>query len=766
MDRQHGDEHDLHTLFDNARTTDSTSTPSFQSMWFRPVLPARQHRIALPVAMGVALGCTVVLAVWLAAAPGDVDARRPVPHVLIAKNDPPVSVGTDAPRDITPRDITSPDVEPPNAKPAAPTQQQPASIVTKVPSEDLLAKLKSLGYVGPMPSNVRSESVEVVAKKGAVELDAGTQSAPKFADAFVQNLPVQGRYYQNALTLATGSTDGDGNPNGSGARQGDFKVVAGGVANTDPLTGDFLNFVNADSIEEIETVTAGAGVDVGRAQGGYARIIQRQGASEPEGSVRLNTESYTRITPNELLTVREHPLSTFSIDVDTASYSNVRRFLNAGQLPPVDAVRAEELINYFRYDYPAPTDRAPFAASVEVAGCPWNESHRLARIGLAARAVTRAESGGSNLVFLIDVSGSMDSPQKLPLLKSALKLMVNELDGGDRVAIVVYAGAAGVVLPSTSGGSQAAIHEALERLGAGGSTNGGEGLKRAYELARQNFVEGGINRVVLATDGDFNVGVTGPSELVSIVQDGAAHGVFLTALGFGMGNYKDSTLEMLADKGNGNYAYIDDLREARKVLVEQIGGTLVTVAKDVKIQVEFNPAEVAAYKLIGYENRLLRSEEFNDDRKDAGEIGSGHTVTALYEIVPVGAESPAAPGTDPLKYQSATAPSEASGSGELLTVKLRYKDPAADSSKLQTFAVKDSGLDASAASPDFKFAAAVAEFALLLRQGSKGPEDGFARVRTLAREGTGRDEGGYRAEFLGLVDRALELRKHAIAAGN
>jgi len=470
----------------------------------------------------------------------------------------------------------------------------------------------------------------------------------------------------------------------------------------------------------------------------------------------FNTETYNQITDNPFLAVAENPLSTFSIDVDTASYAIVRRFLNEHRLPPKDAVRIEEMINYFTYDYSPPTGEDPFSVNVEIASCPWNSEHRLARVGLKGREIAQEKRPPSNLVFLIDVSGSMQPANKLPLLKQCLKLLTEQLTENDHVSIVVYAGAAGEVLPSTSGDNQRKILHALDQLEAGGSTHGSEGIQLAYETAVANFIPGGVNRVILCTDGDFNVGVTNPGELVRLVEEKAKSGVFLTVLGFGMGNYKDGTIEMLADKGNGNYAYIDTLNEGRKVLVEQMSGTLVTIAKDVKIQVEFNPSHVSSYRLIGYENRLLRKEDFNDDKKDAGEIGAGHTVTALYEIVPAG-KNVGTPSVDPLKYQQPGQPSAAANSPELLTVKLRYKDPDGDSSKLMVVSANNNEADLAKASTDFKFASAVAEFGMILRD---SPYKGTATMNgvwELASEGKGHDREGYRDEFLQLVEQTLKI---------
>jgi len=470
----------------------------------------------------------------------------------------------------------------------------------------------------------------------------------------------------------------------------------------------------------------------------------------------FHTEAYDRIYENPFLAARSNPMSTFSIDVDTASYSNVRRFLNHGQLPPPDAVRIEELVNYFPYDYADPEGDVPFSAHVEVAACPWNAEHRLARIGLKGKDVVQEDRGACNLVFLLDVSGSMEQPNKLPLLKSAMKMMVENLAERDRVGIVVYAGAAGMVLPSTPCSEKRAIVAALDRLEAGGSTNGGEGIRLAYQLARENFITEGVNRVILCTDGDFNVGTTSQGDLIRLIEEKAKEGVFLSVLGFGMGNYKDSTLEKLADKGNGNYAYIDTIHEARKVLVEQMGGTLITIAKDVKIQVDFNPAQVGAYRLIGYENRMLRAEDFHDDAKDAGEIGAGHTVTALYELVPAGKEGNL-PKVDASKYQEPGTPSEAAASGELLTIKLRYKRPQADTSELLSFAVTDKDKPLADASGDFRFAAAVAAFGMLLRDSEHKGTASYDLVLQLAEGGRGTDRSVYRGEFLQLAQTAKAL---------
>ena len=469
-----------------------------------------------------------------------------------------------------------------------------------------------------------------------------------------------------------------------------------------------------------------------------------------------NAEQYEHIDENPFLEVARAPLSTFSIDVDTASYSNTRRFLKEGQLPPKDAVRIEELINYFSYDYPQPVGEAPFSVTAEISEAPWNPRHRLVHIGLQGKRIPMENMPPANLVFLLDVSGSMNDPRKLPLVKTAMRTLAEQLTARDRVAMVVYAGSSGLVLPSTPGDRKGDILSAIDRLEAGGSTNGGQGIELAYRTAQENFIQGGVNRVILATDGDFNVGVTSEGDLVRLIEEKRQGGVFLSVLGFGTGNIKDSTMEKLADRGNGNYAYIDSLGEARKVLGEQIGGTLFTIAKDVKIQVEFNPKQAAAYRLIGYENRLLRDRDFNDDTKDAGEIGAGHTVTALYEVVPFGQKFEN-PGVDPLKYQQPVKPSEMANSNELMTVKLRYKEPTQDQSKLVSVSLADSRAKLGAASQNFKFASAVAAFGMLLRDSKYKADADYNKVLELARSSVGPDLQGYRSEFIELVEAARTL---------
>jgi Ca-activated chloride channel family protein len=468
----------------------------------------------------------------------------------------------------------------------------------------------------------------------------------------------------------------------------------------------------------------------------------------------FNTAAYDRIDENGFHRVTDDPVSTFSVDVDTASYSNVRRFLNDGMLPPADAVRTEELINYFRFPYRDAPGDVPFSVTTEVATCPWNPRHSLALVGLQARR-DEPRALARTLVFLLDVSGSMMPPDRLPLVKTAMRMLVDTLTPQDRVAVVVYAGASGVALPLTSGDRKSEIHQAIEQLRAGGSTNGASGIRLAYEIAGKGFVKGGVNRVILATDGDFNVGVTSQGELVRLIEEERERGVFLSVLGVGTDNLKDSTMEKLADRGNGNYAYLDSLLEARRVLIEEANSTLVTVAKDVKIQIEFNPRTVGAYRLIGYENRLLNRQDFNDDRKDAGDIGAGHTVTAVYELIPPG-ESVPAPSVDPLVYQDAPKPAVPSSqrSNELMTVKLRFKKPDEDRSQLISVAVEKRAGELSA---NIGFASAVAEFGMLLRRSANKGDASWSSAQALARKYRGEDPGGYRAEFIRLLDLAAAL---------
>jgi len=539
--------------------------------------------------------------------------------------------------------------------------------------------------------------------------------------------------------------------------------VAAPPATTPSLKLPLAAGAPAKAVNEVASKSSSLGYALNKT---FAQPLSRQEAfrdiREPAGE--FNTATYDHIAENPFLDAKGNPLSTFSIDVDTASYSNVRRFINEGSLPPKDAVRVEEMINYFTYDYAQPSDGRPFAVHLDVASCPWETSHRLVRVGLKGKEIATDKRGPSNLVFLLDVSGSMTPPERLPLVKQAMRLLVEKLTENDRVAIVVYAGASGLVLPSTTGDHKEQILEALENLQAGGSTNGAEGIQLAYKIAADNFIKGGVNRVILATDGDFNVGVTNQGDLTRLIEEKAKSGVFLSVLGVGTDNLKDSTMQKLADKGNGNYAYLDSLDEARKVLVQQMNGTLVTIAKDVKIQVEFNPARVASYRLIGYEKRMLRKEDFNNDKVDAGEIGAGHTVTALYEVVPVGAASnPAAnvPVVDPLKY-SANESSTSTGStssDEMLTVKLRYKKPDENKSELIERAVTDTNEPFESAPVDLKFAAAVAEFGMILRDSEHKGNGTLNAVVEWAREGKGSDSNGYRAGFIEMVRKAQTLKK-------
>ena len=473
----------------------------------------------------------------------------------------------------------------------------------------------------------------------------------------------------------------------------------------------------------------------------------------------FNTEAYASVRENEFVTAKDNPLSTFSIDVDTASYSNVRRFLDDEVRPPAGAIRTEELINYFRYDYPQPTGDDPFSVNLEVSRAPWNPERELVRIGLKGRELPAEERGPANLVFLIDVSGSMEQAAKLPLLQRSLSALVENLSDEDRVAILTYAGSSGLVLAPTEGAKKREILDAISNLRAGGSTHGSEGIRLAYETAREHFRKDGNNRVILCTDGDFNVGVTNESELRKLIEKERESGVFLSVLGFGTGNLNDSTMELLANKGNGNYAYIDSFSEGRRVLVEQMNSTIFTIAKDVKIQVEFNPARVAGYRLIGYENRLLAKEDFNDDRKDAGEIGAGHTVTALYEIIPAGQPVPGSPSVDPLKYQHPEQDASAT-SDELLTVKLRYKAPDADKSKLIELPLTADDIPAfEAASEDFRFASAVAAFGMKLRGSPDAGKMTWPEIQDIARGALGNDPGSYRAEFLMLIEKAKAIEE-------
>ena len=509
-------------------------------------------------------------------------------------------------------------------------------------------------------------------------------------------------------------------------------------------------------------VKGGQGAKPSRSTLAHGPVTKNETLRNAEESSDLDSrtpEEYERIVDNPFHVAASEPLSTFSIDVDTGSYSNVRRFLTQNGLPPKDSVRIEELLNYFPYEDnpPSASSPDPFAVYIEVAGCPWESSHRLARIGIAAKPIDQSKRPPSNLVFLVDVSGSMQAPNKLPLVQWSLRRLVEQLGENDQIAIVVYAGASGLVLPATSCIRKAEILSAIDQLRAGGSTNGGAGIQLAYDVATQQFIKNGTNRVILATDGDFNVGVTSQEELVRLIQAKAKSGIFLSVLGYGMGNIKDNQLEQLADKGNGHYAYIDSPREAYKVLVEEMGSTLVIVAKDVKIQVEFNPSRVGSYRLIGYENRILAHRDFNDDTKDAGDVGAGHHVTALYELIPPGLDVSPGPGIDPLKYNKPS--TSATQSPESFTVKLRYKRPNDSNSKLMTIGVEDKGHAFGEASADLKFASSVAGFGMLLRGSSQKGNLTYDGVLEIAQGSSAHDPSGYRREFVSIVRQAKSLSK-------
>ena len=472
----------------------------------------------------------------------------------------------------------------------------------------------------------------------------------------------------------------------------------------------------------------------------------------------FNTEEYSRIYENEFKDAKQNPLSTFSIDVDNASYSNVRRFVVNNQMPPKDAVRIEELINYFTYDYPQPKDDVPFSITTEISLCPWNHSHKLVHIGLQGKSLNYDDLKPCNLVFLVDSSGSMSSSNKLPLLKKSLKMLVDGLDDKDKIAIVAYAGSAGLLLPSTPASQKDRILSALGQLSAGGSTAGGQGIQLAYKVALENLIKNGNNRVILCTDGDFNVGVSSTGDLVRLIEEKRKNNIYLTICGFGMGNYKDSRMEQISNAGNGNYFYIDNIHEAKKVFVKEMRANLFTIAKDVKIQVEFNPVRVKAFRLVGYENRVMANEDFDDDKKDAGELGAGHTVTALYEIIPAGSDEKVKK-TAELKYQEIKVTSSAAESTEIMTVKFRYKPPKEETSKLVEQPLIDRGISVEETSDNFRFSSAVAGFGMLLRDSKFKGNLTYEAVAVLAKGSKGKDAEGYRAEFIRLVETCAMLSK-------
>ena len=630
--------------------------------------------------------------------------------------------------------------------------------VHRIPTRSgaLLALL--LAIVAPAASHAQSEIGTVQGKV----LDSTANTGVAGAQVFVAGTVI------GTLTDAEGGYSLSGVPAGEQVvtvRLIGYREVSRSVTVTpgETVTLDFT--VEQTTLRLQDIVVTGAVDEAPQARVPFT--AERRGADASRlaavavapGHRGYRTESYARIVENGFRSVGDSPLSTFSIDVDRASYANVRRFIQAGERPPVDAVRIEEMINYFPYEWDATSgDNHPFRVATEVWDAPWKPEHRLVRVGLRAPSVDTGNLPPSNLVFLLDVSGSMSSPDKLPLLKKAFALLAEQLRPQDRVAIVVYAGAAGLVLPPTPGNRRDRILAAVERLEAGGSTAGGAGIELAYDVARKHFIEDGNNRVVLATDGDFNVGASSNEAMVRLIEKERESGVFLTVLGFGTGNLKDSKMEQIADHGNGNFHYVDGLLEARKVLVEEMGGTLFTVAKDVKLQVEFNPARAGAYRLIGYENRLLADEDFNDDTKDAGELGAGHTVTALYEVVPAGLPVPRS--VDPLRYQPAAeppVPAEAPPSAfedELLYVKVRYKDPDGSESRLLTHAVADRSRPPS---ESFRFAAAVAGFGMLLRDSHHAGSYTLDDVISLAERGRGDDPRGYRGEFIRLAETVRDL---------
>jgi len=531
---------------------------------------------------------------------------------------------------------------------------------------------------------------------------------------------------------------------------------------------DGRNVVNVimhkDVIPVREMVVAGYGSKRDMASKSYPMAVASTAAYHGRQTFsrynrNFNTEGYACADENGFKNVLNNPLSTFSIDVDNASYSNIRRFISNGELPPPDAVRIEEMVNYFKYDYPEPKGIHPFSVYSELAGCPWNSGHQLLLVGLRGKNIDKSTLPPSNLVFLIDVSGSMNAPNKLPLLKSAFGLLVNELRPEDRVAIVVYAGSAGLVLESTPGNRKDMIINSVNNLEAGGSTAGGAGLRLAYSVASENFVKGGNNRIILATDGDFNVGESSNGAMERLVEENRDRGIFMTVLGFGVGNIKDDKMEIIADKGNGNYSYIDNLQEARRVLVREFGGTLFTIARDVKFQIEFNPSKVQSYRLIGYENRILNDEDFNDDRKDAGEMGSGHNVSALYELVPAGSGEKI-PSVDQLKYQRMKTNNATTGNymDEYLTIKIRYKKPDGVTSLLLEKTVRDYVNDMEDASENLRFAASVSEFGMILRDSEFKGSSTLEEAIKLAKSARGEDEEGYRSEFIRLIETAKGLR--------
>jgi Ca-activated chloride channel family protein len=660
---------------------------------------------------------------------------------------PPVtdrSVAT-SPSTAAPRISAQPDATATAAVPSAPPTSGGSTTTLSGTVRDV---------VGDLLPGVTMEATLV---GGGARLTAITNDQGRYSFGSLD--PVQ-TYHVTAMlpgfTTATGDLQASNSPR-------DFTLSLGPIPDGVVVTATSPVVDTQSSVRSLDRLAPSLAPPAGALRASMASPAARM-ASQEGGSVSgifrrpTGTESYAAVVENRFIRASEEPLATFSIDVDTASYSNVRRFLNQGQLPPRDAVRIEELVNYFTYDYPSPAGKVPIGASIAAAAAPWNPEHRLVRIGVKARPIDAARRPPSNLVLLIDVSGSMNEPQKLPLLKSALKLLVDQLGENDMVSIVTYASGTRVALTPTSGDRKDVIVRTIDDLQAGGSTNGSAGLQLAYTQAAAGFIRRGTNRVILMTDGDFNVGISDAGELTRLIEERAKSGVFLSVLGFGMGNLKDSTMERLADKGNGHYAYIDTLAEARKVLVEQMSGTLVTMAKDVKIQVDFNPAKVEAYRLIGYENRALRPEDFNDDRKDAGDMGAGHTVTALFEIVPQGGAVPGG-SIDPSVFQPAPRPAAppTSRSNDLLVLRVRYKLPEASESTRMDVPFADRSLAFAKADDDFRFAAAVAAFGMLLKDSPYKGDATLEFVRDTAASSQGKDQGGYRDEFVSLVQKTIAL---------
>jgi Ca-activated chloride channel family protein len=630
-------------------------------------------------------------------------------------------------------------------------------VILNVPAGTYSLLAKTIGYNGVQIDSVKvkagitteinfelasqalkTDDIVVVCGPPSINKYTTSSESKKDADA-IQHMPVTN--VSDVLRTTSGFVNQNGRFHARGGRSGETSYMVDGVEVKNRLGG-------VDYVEEF---------DKSQLKIHYPPHTYRYN-TEKYYAYTYNTEEYDQVNENEFLDALSNPLSTLSIDVDAASYTNTRRYLNQGFLPPTDAVRIEEFINYFTYDYPRPENNLPFSIITEVSQCPWAKKHKLLHIGLQGNNMPLEDIPPGNLVFLLDVSGSMGSPDKLPLLKSAFRLLVNQLRAEDRVAIVVYAGTSGLVLPSTPGNQKELIIYAIDELYAGGRTAGAAGIQLAYKIARQNFIEEGNNRVILATDGDFNVGVSSTAELVRMIEKKREEGIFLTVLGFGQGNLKDSKMEQLADKGNGNYAYIDNIREGKKVLVNELNAAIYTIAKDVKLQLEFNPAKVLAYRLIGYENRMLKKEDFNDDKKDAGEIGAGHSVTAIYEIIPAGEEMELS-DVDRLKYQRSPIVPGAYDTAELMTVKFRYKKPDGDKSRLITVTALDQNIKLSKTSDNFRFSAAVAEFGMLLRDSKHKGDSSYDQVIKLASGSKGEDSEGYRAEFIRLVELAKELSK-------